>query len=652
MRQLLEQFIRSLEERGYAPRFLDSIGLLPEPGCVYLRHDVKPGVLDAGLRLAELHQKLRIQGTFHLAWDVIEDDGRLGLARRFRNFDPQYVRLGLQCDPLSRWLAARWYHGDHGLLNQFVMSPEFPSYLSEMLQEWQRWGKEPPPLRAIRDGAWDSLVAIDRSFRGAFGEWPSISGRGSPLSTAFFRARQAQPGLASIAAWFSPIDFLVHSYLGRLGYAFEATRFRRDGTPGPAVVFGGSEPAQLRKALDIRIGGGGGVVAIFPVEYWEADRYARLLPSPETNTAAAPLVRPPLPNEPVPEPIPSEPFFTREKHLARLGRRFQRIDKKELTATARRWTGGAINSSFRRFIGWLRAEGYAFDGFEDGLPRFDERRAYLRYDVHVQDLLAAYVLAELHEQLGIVGTFQITWKFSGYEEGLEPYFTKLLEFDRRFVRFGLHAAPTASWYLYWKLAGDHTREVEAVAGEDFAAWVLDLYAAYCRDGDDARDLREIREGTDDMLSRIAASFRATFGVWKSVSGHGNYLTNGFSEVCTRHPEVRVLQPYFHPVEYMVKWGVSRFGFDHEATSFGYDAMPFPRVLMEGSPEAMRRRWYRGRVARGVGFVALLHPATWTCSQNSTFFLPEEAELPRLGDTEAGAGRRGTPIALLGNRKNP
>ncbi len=636
MAKVLEQFIRSLEARGYAPRFLDSIGALPEPGCVYLRHDVKPGALDAGLRLAELHQELRIPGTFHLAWDVIESDGRLDLmARRFCTLDPKYVRLGLQCDPVSRWLAASRYGGDHAQLNRFVASPGFPSYLGEMLQEWQRSGKESGSLRAVRDGAWNSLIAIDRSFRGTFGEGSSISGRGSPLSAAFSRARQAHPELASITAWFSPIDFLVHSDLRRLGYAFEATRFKRGKAPGPAVVFGGSEPAKLRKALDSRIAGGGGVVAIFPVEYWERDRYAGPPPFHADGRPAAGST-PPVAAAP-PEPMPSEPFFTRPKHLARLGRRFQRADKKKLTAVARNRVGGAIDLSFHRFIGWLRSEGYAFDGFEDGPPRFEERRAYLRYDVHVQDLLAAYVLAELHEELGIVGTFQITWKFSGFEEALEPYFTKLLEFDRRFVRFGLHAAPTASWFLHAKLAGDHTKEVEAVAGEDFAAWVLDLHAAYCRDGEDAPGLREIRQGTDDLLSSIAASFRATFGGWKSISGHGNYLTNGFSEVCARHPEVRVLQRYFHPVDYLVRWGVGRFGFDYEATSFGSDAAPFPRVLMESGSEQTRRRWCRGRVAHGAGFVALLHPATWTCSQNATFFLPEQATSQFPGDMQAGVG---------------
>jgi hypothetical protein len=50
-------------------------------------------------------------------------------------------------------------------------------------------------------------------------------------------------------------------------------------------------------------------------------------------------------------------------------------------------------------------------------------------------------------------------------------------------------------------------------------------------------------------------------------------------------------------------------------------------MMEGNAEEIRRDWYRGRVGDGGGFVALLHPATWTCRHNATFFLPDTRTMP-------------------------
>jgi hypothetical protein len=91
----------------------------------------------------------------------------------------------------------------------------------------------------------------------------------------------------------------------------------------------------------------------------------------------------------VPDSFPDRPFVTGPEHLSDFGPYCERVGKTELAAASRHLVGAAIDNSFPRFIEWLRSEGYVFDGFEEGPPRFNERRAYLRHDVHGQDLLAA-----------------------------------------------------------------------------------------------------------------------------------------------------------------------------------------------------------------------------------------------------------------------
>jgi SAM-dependent methyltransferase len=627
MEESFTRFVRSLERHGYRLRALGQTAPAFDQANAYLRHDVQPEDLDAALRLAALHQKLRVPGSFHLIWDLLANaPRRVRLARRFSEFDPAYVQLGLQCDPISGWLLYTGFADGEAGLADFVASPAFPAHLAESLAVWRTEGAAAAVLRARREGARQRLAAFDRSFRSCVGHPSSISGRGSPLSNAFFRACQARPELAAIAAWFSPIDFLISLDLASFGYAYEATRFAGDHAPGPAVMFGGVEIAELRQSLCTRTAAEAGFVAIFPAGYWDDGRYCELLPAVPPRAASRRQRSAPAAAA-SPAPAPNLTVLTNLADLAALAANGAWSDTRLLAEAARRKVGAGIDADFPRFIGWLRGEGYDFGGFEDGLPRFDERRAYLRHDVHLQDLLAAYVLAELHQRLAVLGSFQITWNFSRYEEAAAPYFAKILEFDRRFVQFGLHVAPTATWFLEEKLAGDYTRQREAVAGEDFVAWVRELYAAYHRDGEAAPELRRIREGTDDTLSRLAASFRETFGHWKSISGHGNFLTNGFAQACLAHPEVRELQPYFHPVAYMAKYGVARFGFDFEITSFGGDRLPFPRVLMEGADEVTRRRWYHGRVAGGAGFVALFHPASWAFRHNRGFFAPEPLPEP-------------------------
>jgi hypothetical protein len=637
MEELLTTFIRALEAHGYTFRPLDRV--TPDFGRrnVYVRHDVQPEDLEAALRLAFLHERLQVPASFHLNWDLIDDRAPpVGMVHRFRDFDPAYVGLGLQCDPISGWLLQTRFHGGESELAGFVASPAFHDYLGEMLAAWQRHGAAAPSLASIREGACERLAALDRSFRQDAGEPSSISGRGSPLSNAFYNARRALPALGSLAPWFSAIDLLLSLDLDSLGYGFEATRFLADNLPGPVVMFGGSEITRLRDDFATRTAAGGGFLAIFSAGYWERDRYVDLLPGTAITPTATRspgaavssiVVKPPVPEvlPPAAPPASDRPVLTNIADLVAVTPTGASDSLTEqLVIAARQKVGHRIDADFPRFIEWLRREDYAFGGFEEGPPRFDERRAYLRHDVHIQDLLAAYVMADLHQRLGMIGSFQITWKFSRYEEAAEPYFIKLMDFDRRFVQFGLHAAPTATWFLEEKLAGEYTRQREAVASDDFVSWLLELHASYESDGDAAPELRRIREGTDDTIARIAASFRATFGDWKSISGHGNFLTNGFAQACISYPQLKVLQPYFHPVTYMATYGVERFGFDFEITSFGADRLPYPRVLMEGADAVTRRRWFRGRVASGAGFVALFHPASWTCSHNSTFFLPPES----------------------------
>src|SRR2546423_95673 len=80
--------------------------------------------------------------------------------------------------------------------------------------------------------------------------------------------------------------------------------------------------------------------------------------------------------------------------------------KHELAATAAARVGSQLKQHFRRYVTWLDRQGYDFGSCEALPPRLDRRRVYLRYDVHVRDLFGAFVLAGLHEELQIPGSFQ------------------------------------------------------------------------------------------------------------------------------------------------------------------------------------------------------------------------------------------------------
>ncbi len=304
-------------------------------------------------------------------------------------------------------------------------------------------------------------------------------------------------------------------------------------------------------------------------------------------------------------------------------------DKERLLAAARSRIEPGMEESFGRFLDWLSACGYEFGSLEDGPPEFGARRVYFRYDVHGQDLLAAYLLAGIHERLKIPGSFQITWEFSQDEKRVGRYFQALRAFDSRYVQFGFHSAPTSTWYIAEMCGDDHPKAREVAAGPEFKAYLGALFAAYERDGFDAAELRRIDAGGEEYLTRTAESFRAAFGDWSTISGHGNFLTRAYVMARQERPEFSVLEPLFHPVKYLQGKDVGRFGFAREITGFGSDGGPGPRVMLESNPTEMLRDWYCGRVGAGLGFVALFHPATWTGGRLSWLgeLKPEDAVKP-------------------------
>jgi hypothetical protein len=597
----LQRYIEWLRQEGYEFRGFERNKPLPDPCVVVLRYDVQANDLAAAWLLAEIHERLAAPTTFSLAWGSIERSGHADAFRRLREFDARYVQFGLLTAPVADWLDDA--RGGGSLVPRLARAGEYARLFARLQAAWHKAGDAAPELAEIRVGAERRFAAEADAFLAAFGPWPSIAGRGSALAASFARKKRALPALGALDPLLDPTCFLNRIDPAGLGFAPAAPG---DDAAERPVVFAGAGVPWLRMAHHERIWGRRGFVAVAPATAWadnRLDELSQLPPVPEAKPAS--LRR---------TPIPTAPILTKFPDLLPFGRCCDRVAKARLVAAARAKIGSGIERTLLPFIAWLQDSGYSFGDFEHGAPRFGERVAYLRYDVHIQDLLAAYVIADLHERLGIPGSFQITWRFSAGEARLEAFFNKLREFDPRYVQFGLHCAPTTTWFIEDQCGGSYQRAVRAAGAPEFSAWLTGLAAAFRDDGGAAPAIRVLRERTEESLGRLAESFRATYGDWKSVSGHGNFLTGQVTKACATIPGLADLEAYFNPVQFMTRFGVSKFGFDHEVTGFVRNHPLFPSVICEDLPIATLQQWYCGRVEHGLGFVAMFHPATLTCSQ--------------------------------------
>jgi hypothetical protein len=316
-----------------------------------------------------------------------------------------------------------------------------------------------------------------------------------------------------------------------------------------------------------------------------------------------------------PEPPPNQPMLATVESAQRL---FGRLSaKRDLVGAARSQIPPLLELGFRRYVEWLDRKGYAFGSCEEVPLRFDARRAYLRYDVHIRDLFGAFVLADLHEQLQIPGSFQICWEHTRSEAEVSDIFLKLRSFDRRFVQFGLHCSPESSWLIADRFAGRAEGLDAFVADGGSRGLIAEWLAAFERDGHDAPILAAARRRADACLADTVVSFRRHFGPVTTISGHGTPLAADYLEAARAEPRLTALAPYLHSVEFLDADRVRRHGFARELTRFNGDRLPGPVVMFENPAEDMAQR-YAQRLSGGGGFVALFHPATWTGDQLSPF----------------------------------
>jgi hypothetical protein len=230
--------------------------------------------------------------------------------------------------------------------------------------------------------------------------------------------------------------------------------------------------------------------------------------------------------------------------------------------------------------------------------------------VHVRDLFGAFVLAELHEELQIPGSFQLCWEHSRAETEVSDIFRKLQAFDNRYVQFGLHCSPESRWLLAERFDGKSDRLEAFVASGAARVMMAEWFEAFAKDGHDAEVLRDARTRAEASFTDIATSFRRQFGPVRTASAHGTPLSAAYLQAAEAQPELAAIAPYLHPVDFLTPERMVTHGFAGELTRFDEDGLPGMRIMFEGPIDDMASR-YRERMSQGGGFVVLFHPASWT-----------------------------------------
>jgi hypothetical protein len=270
-------YVEWLVRRGYG---FGSCEDLPQDfgeSRVYLRYDVHIRDLFGAFALADLHQRLRIPGSFQLCWEYSRSESEISdLFLKLSEFDNRYVQFGLHCSPETGWLIADRFGGRTEGLDNFVRTGGGRGLIAEWLAAYQEDGPEAPALTAARARADAHLNATAASFRRHFGPVATVSGHGTALAALYLDAVRNDLRLSPLAPYFHSVEFLDPNRVRRHGFARELTRFEGDDRGGPVIMFE-NPVADMAQRYAERLAGGGGFVVLFHPATWTGDGLAPFL---------------------------------------------------------------------------------------------------------------------------------------------------------------------------------------------------------------------------------------------------------------------------------------------------------------------------------------------------------------------------------------
>ncbi len=270
-------------------------------------------------------------------------------------------------------------------------------------------------------------------------------------------------------------------------------------------------------------------------------------------------------------------------------------------------------NDYKAMINYMYKNGYSFKSL-NGYGKYDleKEHAYLRYDVHIRDILASFGIAQLNINNKIPGVFYINWDFTGIEEYYREQFLCLKKFDPKYTHFGFHANPVASWFIREKFQDRTIDAINFIKSDKFVEYIRDLEKAIDKKGTESVEYKEIVNGAEKYLEKTAHSFLEHFPDAKTVTGHGNILTSRARSIIRPDEQYNCLRKIFSSVKFLTEERIKPLGFDCEATSSqsAFSGTEYYYCIFDGNTSADYKKNLIKRINEKIPIILVFHPYRW------------------------------------------
>lgn len=275
----------------------------------------------------------------------------------------------------------------------------------------------------------------------------------------------------------------------------------------------------------------------------------------------------------------------------------------------------SLNKEYISLLAYIRDHGYQFrslENFEKNIDREGKytvsgRFAYIRYDIHIVDLPYAFGIAKIHEELKVPATFYIMWDYSKAHISLREQFLALRKLNPDYIYFGLHVAPTTSWFLKEYLDPNNITVSAYLKSQDFLDYIQNLKQEVDNNGAAGPELKRIQEGTDDILKSLSESFREHFPDVTTISGHGHPLSAHLRSKLSKDSKYQCIRRLFHSPLYLKEERITPLGYCYETTFVDKKWKINPVVLYDGLPPEVFMNEIATSSEANLPIVPLIHP---------------------------------------------
>ena len=267
---------------------------------------------------------------------------------------------------------------------------------------------------------------------------------------------------------------------------------------------------------------------------------------------------------------------------------------------------------FLNLVQQLKNDGYKIGNIEEFDAASKQKTAYLRFDVHVGDIVPTFAFFALIEQLQVPATFYPNFSYSPNDIEEQFAYEMMKHFESDYVKFGLHANPTSSVLIFdefdgnqrafrneIRISGQATEAAKSILGSPFDETVSVNGRLI--------DLPTLRKRGQEYFKKTLVEFQKHFPNSKTVAGHGTPIGALAVRLCREDERYCASKSLFYAPDFLDDNLMEQVGFAQEVTRMA-DHNEKVDYVGDGAKVGVLQKGIRDAVNKEHSMIILLHPA--------------------------------------------